>query len=175
MRRPTLLLATGSLLTLLLAGMILAGTTAPTGAQASTPATMAGHPLVGTWLVTTTTGAPAVTVFTSDGAIIDNETGGASGLGTWQATGPTTAAFTFIIQEVDPTHHFVGTLVARGTIMVQGTRFTAPFNYTIAALNGQVMAHGSGTVTATRLAATGTGGEGTPLPAYPTVAGTPAT
>jgi len=65
--------------------------------QAATPASMQGHPLVGTWIVDRipddSTDAPTVIIFTSDGAVIDPLGGTA---GAWQATGPRSAAWTLV-------------------------------------------------------------------------------
>jgi hypothetical protein len=54
-------------------------------AQAATPTTMNGHPLVGTWLLDTDAddpaNAPEVTVFTADGAYISVDAEGFPSLG----------------------------------------------------------------------------------------------
>ncbi len=71
--------------------------TASAAGQEATPASMQGHPFVGTWVVdripAESTDAPTVIIFTSDGAVIDplGGTGGA-----WEATGPRSAAWTLV-------------------------------------------------------------------------------
>ena len=66
-------------------------------AQDATPAAMAGHPIVGTWIVDRNpadpTEMPTTNVFTADGGMIDPSVGAA---GVWVATGPDTADFTLI-------------------------------------------------------------------------------
>jgi hypothetical protein len=66
-------------------------------AQEATPAAMAGHPLVGTWIVDRNPADPAemptTNVLTADGGLIDPSVGAA---GVWVATGERTADFTLI-------------------------------------------------------------------------------
>jgi hypothetical protein len=78
-------------------GLALAAATHHASAQDATPTAMAGHPMVGTWIIDRSPGDPtdAVTavVYTADGGWIDPLVGAA---GTWQATGPHSAAWTAI-------------------------------------------------------------------------------
>ena len=78
-------------------GLTLATMVHPAAAQDATPSPMAGHPMVGTWVVdrdlTTTTDAPSVVVYTADGGLLDPSQGVA---GAWQVTGPRSAAWTLI-------------------------------------------------------------------------------
>src|SRR5919112_3770608 len=66
-------------------------------AQDATPTAMAGHPLVGTWIVDRNpadpTEMPTTNVLTADGGLIDPSVGAA---GVWTATGERTADFTLI-------------------------------------------------------------------------------
>src|SRR6476659_2883214 len=66
-------------------------------AQEATPAAMAGHPIIGTWIITrditNTTEVPVVVVFTGDGGFIDPHQGVA---GVWEPTGPQSAAMTIV-------------------------------------------------------------------------------
>ena len=68
-----------------------------TKAQEATPAAMAGHPLVGTWIVDRNPADPAemptTNVLTADGGLIDPAVGAA---GVWVATGERTADFSLI-------------------------------------------------------------------------------
>jgi hypothetical protein len=77
-------------------GLALGATAAlPVAAQDATPATMAGHPLVGAWMVDRVpndpTDMPTANIISSDGTVSDPIVGGA---GIWQPTGPSTANFT---------------------------------------------------------------------------------
>ena len=89
-------------------------------AQDATPGSMAGHPLVGTWILDPVTdspvNAPAVAFFTSDGIFADPKY---TFCGVWEPTGPTTAAYTFlfVIEEPD----FNGYVAARGDVEVDAT------------------------------------------------------
>ncbi|HYP61589.1 MAG TPA: hypothetical protein VEQ36_14255, partial [Thermomicrobiales bacterium] len=55
-------------------GLALSSTLRQASAQDASPAAMAGHPLVGTWIITrditNTTEVPVVVVFTADGGFI---------------------------------------------------------------------------------------------------------
>jgi hypothetical protein len=68
-----------------------------TEAQEATPDAMAGHPLVGTWIVDRNPADPSemptTNVITADGGLIDPSVGAA---GVWAATGERTADFTLI-------------------------------------------------------------------------------
>ena len=68
-----------------------------TRAQETTPDAMAGHPLVGTWIVDRNpadpSGMPTTNIITADGGLIDPSVGAA---GVWAATGERTADFTLI-------------------------------------------------------------------------------
>ena len=110
-------------------------------AQDATPASMAGHPLVGTWVLDPVTdspvNAPAVAFFTSDGIFADPKY---TFCGVWEPTGPTTAAYTFlfVIEEPD----FNGYVAARGDIEVDetGNSWTLLGGATTIAADGTVVA-----------------------------------
>ena len=75
-------------------GLALAATTRHAAAQEATPVPMAGHPLVGTWIVDRNpadpTDTPTYNIFTADGAIIDPTVGGAGvHAGNWASGCPT--------------------------------------------------------------------------------------
>lgn len=104
-----------------------------TRAQDATPTTMAGHPLVGTWIVDRNPADPAemptTNVLTADGGLIDPSVGAA---GVWTATGPETADFTLIaIFEQgmtvtgQPTPDGSSYFVVRGSLAVDATGDTA--------------------------------------------------
>jgi len=98
-------------------GMALA--TIPADAQESTPAAMAGHPLIGTWAVMVP-GAVVPQIFGSDGSVVaafppsyvDPVLGLAfhgPALGRWEATGERSGHFTVIQALSDPDGAYVGT------------------------------------------------------------------
>ena len=76
-------------------GLALAAVTRQASAQDATPAAMAGHPLVGTWIVDpepdNPANVPSLVTYSSDGIVIDPAAGFA---GSWKPTGPRTAVFT---------------------------------------------------------------------------------
>jgi hypothetical protein len=158
------------------AGLGAAGASHQAVAQESSPESLAGHPVAGTWIVIFENPAdpPAVSVWAADGSFID----AAGGLtGAWQPTGPRTALHTWIrVFEEDGTY-----LVVSGTIEVaaSGDHFTQPYSSMVVAADGTVINTGSGTVSARRLRPVPEEEFGTPLAVVPTwmpapPAGTPA-
>jgi hypothetical protein len=131
-------------------------------------ATMAGHPMVGTWVVdrdtTTETDAPSVVVYTADGGLLDPSQGVA---GVWKATGPRSAAWTLVpfIQAGAG-----GYLAIRSTGEVDegGNTLDSPYSFTVVAPDGTVMASGQGMSRYTRLQIEPIEAGGTPLAGFPT-------
>jgi hypothetical protein len=125
---------------------------------------MAGHPIIGTWLVDrqsdAVTDAPTINIMTADGAVIDPvfNVGGA-----WQAVGPRTAAATLygVINGGQG-----GYLVVRSLNEVDdaGMRITGPYTVTIVAPDGTVVMTADGAGRATRLPVQPLEDGGTPLP-----------
>jgi hypothetical protein len=119
-------------------GLTLAAAAHPASAQEATPFPMAGHPLVGTWIVDRNpadpTETPTSNVITADGAIIDPTVGGA---GVWEATGPDTANFT-LTGTIEP---LGGYFIVRGSLTVDagGDTATASYSSTIVAADGTNM------------------------------------
>jgi hypothetical protein len=152
-------------------GLALAATTHHASAQDATPTSMAGHPMVGTWIVDperdNTADVPSLIVFTPDGTIIDPVAGFA---GSWQATGPRTGVFTLSGIDAGSGSY----LVIRGTFEVDEATDTmsGPYSVTIVGADGTVLATTQGTNQLTRLPAQ-SGDAGTPLAGFP--AWTPAT
>jgi hypothetical protein len=107
-------------------------------AQDATPTPMAGHPLVGTWIVDRNpddpTEIPTYNVLTADGGLIDPTQGGA---GLWEATGPDTANFGLTGTIAELGAYFV----VRGTLTVDagGGTATAAYSSTIVAADGTVL------------------------------------
>jgi hypothetical protein len=131
-------------------------------AQAATPTTMNGHPLVGTWLLDTDAddpaNAPEVTVFTADGAYISVDAEGFPSLGVWEARGERSATLTIVspgLEEEEEDGAFAGTFMVRATIDVDesGDAFTAQYTCEFVAPDGTGTGeYGPGTAMATRVA-----------------------
>jgi len=148
-----------SVLAILLMGLFAAGRTARTAAQDGTPAAMAGHPLVGAWLLDADTddpeNPPALVVFSSDGVYTQADYDGSVGVGSWEPTGPTSGALTFFQQFPNEDEDFGGSTVVRATIEAtdDGETFTASYTLEFVepdgASDGEI---GPGTATATRIA-----------------------
>jgi len=104
------------------AGLALAAITRKTAAQDATPAAMAGHPLVGTWIVDRNpadpSDMPTTNVLTADGGLTDPSVGAA---GVWNATGERTADFTLIAIFAELNSYFL----VRGTLEADDTGDTA--------------------------------------------------
>jgi hypothetical protein len=83
-------------------------------AQDGTPAATAGHPVVGAWTadndIDDPENPPALLIFHDDGTFAQANADGSDGFGTWVATGPSTAAVTFLFHELDDSGAFAGTL-----------------------------------------------------------------
>jgi hypothetical protein len=138
--------------------------TAPAHAQDATPIPMAGHPIIGTWLVDrqsdAVTDAPTINIMTADGAVIDPvfNVGGA-----WQEVGPRTAAAT-LYGVIDGGQG--GYLVVRSLNEVDdtGMHIMGPYTVTIVAPGGTVVMTADGAGRATRLPVQPMEDGGTPLP-----------
>jgi hypothetical protein len=118
---------------------------------ADTPASAAGHPLVGVWLVTDPADPEfrSVGAFSADGIYQQVDVGGPVSLGAWESTGPSSAALTFVQLEEDG-----GAATIRGTIEVNpdGQGFTAEATLEFTGSEGAPTGeYGPGTVTGTRI------------------------
>jgi hypothetical protein len=153
-------------------GLGVAVTTAvrPAAAQDASPASMAGHPIVGTWIivrdVTNTTEPPVVVVFTADGSFIDAYQGAT---GVWEATGPNSAAFT-LIPFNGPPQATSGYAVVRGTWEIDdgGATMRGSANVTVLTPDGMVVATGELSSTATRMQVEPMENQGKPPAGFPT-------
>jgi hypothetical protein len=116
------------------AGVALAGAAKSVAAQE--PASLAGHPLVGSWIVTGPSGSPdAVNSYSSDGIAQTSgrsgfgeeaagfQTSAAVGLGVWEATSETGAALTWIVPTRDDQNNALN-IVFRGIIEVAADGMT---------------------------------------------------
>jgi hypothetical protein len=92
-------------------------------AQEASPEAMAGHPIVGAWMVTTPIG-PALAVFSADGTNVQGVPTAQTGpggvsftgaqIGTWEPTGPRSIHFTGVQLHTDADGAFVGTVTIDG-------------------------------------------------------------
>jgi hypothetical protein len=148
-------------------GLALAASTNKASAQDATPAAMAGHPIVGTWVfdkdVAVMTDVPSIVVFTADGGLLDPSEGVA---GVWQPTGPSSAAWTLMDVLADPP----GYVAVRSTaeIDASGNNLAGPYSFTVVGADGTVMASGEASSTAIRLQVEPIEAGGTPIAAIPT-------
>ena len=149
-------------------GLALAATTRQASAQEATPAAMAGHPLVGTWIfdkdIANPSELPSVVVFTADGGLLDPSEGVA---GAWQATGPRSAAWTLVDFLTEGP---AGYVVVRSTAEIDegGDALAGPYSFTVVAADGTVLASGEASSTAVRLPIEPIEAGGTPLAGFPT-------
>lgn len=139
-------------------------------AQEAQPADLAGHPLVGAWIVDTnidmTNDAPEIGMFTSDGTVFGL---GASRWvsGAWQAaddyTGTVTMAGVFEANGG-------GYVVVRGPHQVDesGNSWSCPCTFTVVAPDGTVLVSGEATAHAVRLPVEPDTAIGKPLAGFPT-------
>lgn len=98
-----------------------------TAAQDATPTSLAGHPLVGSWVAMTPFGASAET-FAADGSFVagypaveQGPMGAAyysAGVGVWESTGPQSGRFTSVQAITDVTGTSLGTLTIDGHLDV---------------------------------------------------------
>jgi len=150
------------------AGLALATATRQVAAQDATPTAMAGHPIVGTWIIvrdiTNTTEVPVVVVFTADGGFIDPGQGVA---GAWESTGPRSAAMT-IIPFTDGGAG--GYAVVRGTWEIDegGDAMSGPAAVTVVTPDGTVVAGVELSSRATRLKVEPMANAGQALAGFPT-------
>lgn len=165
-------MARRSVLRALLAGLLL-GLAAVAGAaraQDGTPAAeaLAGHPILGTWLVTDPNGSPSVTSFTADGVVVDVEADGGTALGTWRPTGDRTAAFTMLLLVSDA--DFAASVQINVTVEIDATgdAGTGDYSYTAVLADGTVVDAGTGSVTVVRMPVQGLDAVGTPMAGFPT-------
>jgi hypothetical protein len=138
------------------AGLFLAGgaLASSTTVQATIPPTEA-PPIVGAWLLTVDEfpeDPPELVAFHADGTY-QSSADGTTGLGSWEATGPTSINLTFI--EIFPTDDegSVGmqTIRATGEVSEDGQSFTAEFTIELTLEGAPTGEYGPGHVTGTRI------------------------
>jgi hypothetical protein len=141
---------------LLLAGGALATSTV---VQATTPPSEAPavvHPIVGAWLLTVDEfpeDPPSLVAFHADGIYQEASADGSTGVGSWEATGPSSVNVTFI--EMFPTDDEgsagMQTIRAAGEVSADGQSFTAEFTIEFTGEGAPAGEYGPGHVTATRI------------------------
>lgn len=105
-------------------GLALAATVRQASAQDATPVSMAGHPLVGAWMVTIpgppNTPGPALIDYTSDGIVHQLDPSRGNATGAWAATGERTGVLTLVFVTYAPGSitDFQNLVVARNTVEV---------------------------------------------------------
>ena len=157
MKRSTLFLSVALSGMLVVLGVLAVGMVGR-GASAQ-DATTEGHPLVGTWIANTDPAEGSVPhdvfIFDSDGTYIEQDADGATQLGAWAATGPTTATLTVVAFEAeDEDGTVVSSYKIRATIEVgaDGNSFTAQYTLEFIDSDGTSTGEvGPGTATGTRL------------------------
>ena len=176
-RRSLVLIALISILV----GAVGMGRSVSVAAPQATPAALAGHPLVGTWVVDPELddprNPPSFDAFMADGTLVNIGSDGAS-VGTWEATGSRTATFTFagLVQNGGGEAAFI----LRGNLKVDeaGENFTGSHSFTLVSADGTVLAAAQGgTANGTHLHSEPLEAGGQSLPGLPTwvpaTAGTP--
>lgn len=114
-------------------GLALAATVRQAAAQKATPLPMAGHPLVGDWLLTGQLPAPAPAfvdrVFiAADGSCVDVDRDGVVSLGAWAPTGARTA---HLMLKADNPQGGIFTTRATLAVAPDGRSFTASYTFEI--------------------------------------------
>lgn len=150
-------------------GLGIAFATARSGvaAQDATPAVIADHPIVGTWMVDLvpddTTDPPTVIICTVDGAVFDPVRGTG---GRWQPTGPRSVAWTLVGPAPDGS---AAAIVARAAIDVDesGAHYTGSASITLVAPDGTVMGAFPNVPHGTRLPIEPVEAGGSPLAGFP--------
>ncbi len=160
-----------AIVTLALAGGIAAGVGGGFGAlaQDAEPADLAGHPLVGAWVVDTNVDAdadaPEIGIFTADGTAFGL---GASRWvsGAWEAADDATGAAT-LVGVFDANGG--GYVVLRGPHQVDadGNAWTCPCTFTVVAPDGTVLDSGMATARGVRIPVETVDAAGMPLPGFP--------
>lgn len=138
-------------------GLVVVATLAvvmPSGGAAQDGVSRDGHPLVGGWFIDEGPDSPpSLVFFSSDGAFQQVDGSGATGLGIWEATGPTTGNLTFWGIEADWDEGTSGISTIRATVEVSedGMSFTATYTAQWVYDGDDSGELGPGTVTGTRM------------------------
>ena len=119
-----------------LLGVLAIGRAPDSTAQDATPAALAGHPLVGAWLLDVDAddpaNPPALAIFHDDGTYIQADPDGSNGLGSWEATGQNSATLTAVFYGLDEAGNFAGdTVKVRATVEVDAAGDALTAEYTL--------------------------------------------
>ena len=125
----------GTLVSVLALALIGVGVLAwsPGLAQDGTPVPTAGHPIVGAWVLDPDddpSSPPATAIFHDDGSYIEVDADGSTGIGSWEATGPTTADVTFMYHFLDD-GGVSSSITVWATVTVDATTDALTAEYTI--------------------------------------------
>jgi hypothetical protein len=135
-----------------LVGLAAAGRGLGTAAQDTTPAAMAGRPIVGTWLgtdVEDTTSPPFQVSFLADGVCIQMDPSAGDHVGVWRPTGPQTIELT--IQQAS--ENGIATIRGEGEVAPDGQSFTVTYTIEFSPAGGTSTGqYGPGHIKGTRLA-----------------------
>ena len=122
-------------LIVILLGLFAVRLSGSTSAQEGTPTAGDQHPLIGAWVADTNVDDPAnppsLLIFHDDGTFIELEVGGGSGLGAWEATGPTSADLTILFPGPVENGEFAGHAKVRVHIEVDELGDTFAAMYTV--------------------------------------------
>lgn len=157
-----------SFLAVFLAAVILTIGSVRLGASAQDATPAAGGGFVGAWHLTTSTpfgASQSLITLTSDGTVHFSDRpvfpGGegfpvtffSAGHGSWEQTGPDTAAATWVFFMTDGEGNFLGVITdsAEMTLDADGASWSGPFSSSTADPAGNVLFVGGGTVEATRI------------------------
>jgi hypothetical protein len=128
----------------------------PGSGSAQDEASMADHPLVGTWILTDDDAPddpPFLAIFSSDGTYQQIDYDGSAGFGVWEATGPTTANMSFMAQEQNDDGSFGGAVTIRASIEVAADGMSLTADFTLQFVSGDFDSGelGPGSVTGTKM------------------------
>lgn len=131
MRRFSSLL---SVVVVILLGLFAIRLSGSTSAQEGTPTAGDDHPLIGAWTADTNAddpaNAPSLVIFHDDGTFIQTAVDEGTGLGSWEATGPTSADLTILFPGPVENAVFPGFVTVRVQLEVDETSDTFTGMYT---------------------------------------------
>ncbi len=139
-------------------------------AQDASPAAMAGHPLIGAWIVDNNTRddrSPAnVVTFGAEGNVLDSNPGG-TGAGSWEATGPSSATVTLVSYYLADESGAISSTIIRADVVLSddGQSFTSTYTLEVIEPDGTSSGQlGPVDAAGTRLVAQPMGSPVAPLP-----------
>jgi len=123
----------------LIGGVVLGRSVSAQDATPVAEASLAGHPLVGAWVLDTDTAdpenPPSLVVFTADGIYNQHDYDGTAGVGSWDATGPTSANLTFFSYFPDEEGNLGGGSIVRAELEVAADGHSLTATYTVEVIN----------------------------------------